>query len=84
MFELLLSKTFALELKKLEKKERERIKEKLSATTKNPWLFWQRLSGSKFFRARVGKYRIISQINPSKKIIFLVSVKHRKKVYKKL
>ena len=83
MFELNLTKTFALELKKLEKTERERIKEKLLTASINPWNYFQRLTGHDLFRIRIGKYRVIAQINSTKKKITLLSV-HRKKVYREL
>ncbi len=84
MFEIFVTKTFARELKKLEKTERERIKKKLQISAENPWLYYERLTGHELFKLRIGKYRIIGQINIQQKKITLLSVKHRKKAYKKL
>jgi len=84
LFELFLTKSFATELKKLEKKERERIKQKLSLSCKDPWMYFQRLTRHDLFRIRIGKYRVITQINTRENKITLLSVKHRKKVYKNL
>ncbi|MEM0360086.1 MAG: type II toxin-antitoxin system RelE/ParE family toxin [Candidatus Diapherotrites archaeon] len=81
MFELLLTEAFAREFKKLEKTERERIKKKLNATTKTPFLFYERLTGHDLFKLRVGKYRLIAQINMREKKITLLSVKHRAPAY---
>jgi len=81
LFELILTRTFARELKKLEPKDRQRIKKKLLEAGKNPWRFFQRLSGINLFRIRIGKYRVTAQISVPKKQITLVSVKHRKKAY---
>ena len=84
MYEIILTKTFADELKKLEKKESERIKKKLETAKENPWLYFQRLAGYEFFRLRVGKYRIIASIIPREKRIYLMSVRLRKKAYDRL
>ena len=82
MFELLITKNFDSELKKLENKERERVKKKLKKVREDPWQYFQRLTVHGFFRARIGKYIIIAQINSAEKQIMLLSVKHRKNVYK--
>lgn len=71
-------------LKNLEKKERERIREKLFSSAKNPLHFFEKLTDYELFKLRIGKYRIIAQINFSKRKIILLSIKHRKKVYRKL
>lgn len=84
MFELCLTKSFASELKKLEKTERKRIKEKLLIASKKPLSYFQRLTRHKLFRIRIGKYRVIALINSAEKKITLLSVKHRKKVYREL
>ena len=84
MFELLLTETFARELKKLDRQTREMVKKKLEKTQSEPLLFFERLSGSALFKLRVGKYRIIAQISSIKKQIILLSIGHRKNVYNKL
>jgi len=84
LFEILLTETFSREFKKLEKPLRERIKKKLESTSQGPFLFFERLSGQELFKLRMGKYRIIAQINTPKKTITLLSIGHRKKVYDKI
>jgi len=84
LFEIYLTKTFAREFKKFGKKERERVKKKLFSSARNPLHFFERLTGDGLFKLRIGKYRIIAQINFSKRKIILLSIKHRKKVYRKL
>jgi len=84
LFELFLTKTFAREFKKLEKKERERIKKKLRLTAQKPDSYYERLTGHGLFKLRVGKYRLIAQINWTAKKITLLSVKHRQQAYRKL
>jgi mRNA-degrading endonuclease RelE of RelBE toxin-antitoxin system len=82
LFQLFLTKSFSKELKKLEKQEKERVKKRINDFEKKPWAYFQRLTGHELFRARVGSYRIIAQIN--KKKIYLISIKHRQKSYRKL
>jgi len=84
LFEILLTKTFADELKKLEGQTSERIKKKLESAKQDPLLYFEMLKGHELFKLRVGKYRIIAQVSIIKKQITLLSVGHRKKVYNKL
>ncbi len=84
MFETLLTETFAKEFKKLEKHFTERVKKKLLAIKQNPFLHFERLSGHELFKLRIGKYRIIAEINTAKKTITLLSIGHRKNVYDKI
>lgn len=84
MYELIITKTFANELKKIDKKERKRIEQKLFTSTENPWDYWVRLKGHPLYKIRIGKYRVIAQIALKDKKINLLSVKHRKKAYRKL
>lgn len=84
MFAILLTETFAKELKKLESQLRERIKKKLETAQKEPFLYFERLKGHDLFKLRIGKYRVIAQINPVKKQIILLSIGYRKNVYEKL
>ncbi|PIU21384.1 MAG: hypothetical protein COT15_02615 [Candidatus Diapherotrites archaeon CG08_land_8_20_14_0_20_34_12] len=81
MFGVLTTKTFASELKKLQKHEIKRIKEKINDTKANPFRFFERLSGLELYRLRIGKFRVIVSINFSLKTITLISVGLRKKVY---
>ncbi|MFH1257255.1 MAG: type II toxin-antitoxin system RelE/ParE family toxin [Candidatus Diapherotrites archaeon] len=84
MFELLVTKGFSSELKKFENIDVERIKKKLILAAEQPQLFFERLTGHDLFKLRVGKYRIICQINFIQKKITAITVAHRKKVYRKI
>ncbi|MFA4855507.1 MAG: type II toxin-antitoxin system RelE/ParE family toxin [archaeon] len=84
MFEILLTETFAREFKTLEATLRERIKKKLETTGQNPSQYFERLSGQELFKLRIGKYRIIAQINTIQKKVTLLSIGHRKNIYDKL
>lgn len=83
MFEILLTETFAREFKTLEAGLRERIKKKLETTGQSPLQYFERLSGQELFKLRIGKYRIIAQINTAQKKVTLLSIGHRKNVYDK-
>ncbi|MFT4311383.1 MAG: type II toxin-antitoxin system RelE family toxin [Candidatus Woesearchaeota archaeon] len=48
-----------------------------------PYSHVKKLVGSKYFRLRVGDYRVIIDIIDNKLIIHIVEASHRKKVYKK-
>lgn len=48
-----------------------------------PYIHVKKLVGSKYFRLRVGDYRVIMDIIDNKLIIHVIEVGHRKKVYKK-
>ncbi len=71
-----------LQLERLEKTISKRIIKKIDTTTKNPHLFFKKLSGRIEFKLRVEDYRIIAEINENKKIIFIRTLGHRKNIYK--
>ena len=48
-----------------------------------PYRHVKKLVGSKYFRLRVGDYRVIMDIIDNKLIIHVVEISHRKKTYKK-
>jgi mRNA-degrading endonuclease RelE of RelBE toxin-antitoxin system len=83
VYELFITKSFAKQLKKLNKNERERVKEKLKASKENPFIYFQRMASSPLFKIRIGKYRIRARIELTKKEIWPLSIKLRKNVYKK-
>lgn len=59
------------------------IKASISALADNPRPFgYKKLKGEEAYRIRVGDYRIIYEINDQTIIITVVSVGHRKDIYK--
>ncbi len=83
--------SFTLDLKKNVKKELEdlpfevqqRILREIALLLENP--FKQgviQLTGENSFRTRVGDYRIVFEVDEVKKVVTLVTVGHRSKVYK--
>ena len=69
--------------KNLEKKTSKRIMEKILAASQDPYHFFDRLTGSDGFKLRVGDYRVIADIDESKKEIFILIIAHRKNIYRK-
>jgi mRNA interferase RelE/StbE len=74
-------------LKEIEKLDRGvigQIVSKIEALAKNPHPPQSlKLSGSEYsYRLRVGRYRILYQINESSKIITVYAVGHRKDIYR--
>ena len=48
-----------------------------------PYSHVKKLVGSKYFRLRVGDYRVIMDIIENKLIIHVIEIGHRERVYKK-
>jgi len=69
-------------LKKQEPIIKERIFVKLSQTKKYPFHYFQRLTGRKEYKLRIGNYRIIADIDD--KFIAVHFIGHRKNIYKNL
>jgi len=65
-------------LEKCERKLGKRIWDKIHITTTNPYRFFERLSGRTDYKIRVGDYRVIADINPSKKEINILLIGHRR------
>ncbi len=81
-YNLLLSHKFDKDFSKLEKKLQGRVVEGLRELNENPHAGKQ-LKGKleDLWSWRVGKYRILYQIQEEKLLIFAISVRHRKHVY---
>ncbi len=72
------------ELKSLPKQVIKRVIKKVKELEKNPTPKGVKklLGCERFYRLRVGKYRIVYEIKKGKLIIFIIKVGHRKNVYK--
>ena len=71
-------------LEKLVRSERERIFSKIASAKENPFHFFERLKGIYAFRLKSGDYRIIADIDKSKKTIHILCIGHRRNVYKRI
>ena len=70
------------QLKKLDRSVQERITVVLERVKIRPYDFVKKLSGYKYFRLRVGDYRIIIDINNEIMTILIIEIGHRKNIYK--
>jgi len=70
-------------LKKLPKRIRARIYNKIISSKKKPSHFFKRLEKRTDYALRVGDYRVIADIDRNNKKIKVTLIGHRKKVYKK-
>ncbi len=85
MFKLRQTKNFQKEIIKLEKRRKNIILEKLSLLSVGNWdvLDIKKLRGSdESYRIRSGDYRILFEKRKTEKEIVLISVKHRKEIYR--
>lgn len=82
-FELIFDKKAASELSKLPKDIQKRIFTKLQQSKENPQRFFERLSGRLDYKLRIGKYRVIADLNHDKKQIQITTIGHRKNIYEK-
>ena len=70
-------------LKKVPKRDAEKIKEKIKSLSKNPRPIGAiKLSGRELYRVKAGLYRIVYSIFDSKLLIIVVEVDGRKDIYK--
>lgn len=83
MYQLLFDKDFKKFFSKLNKKEKQRILEKLKELKIYPEL-GKHLIGIDLWSLRVGKFRILYKIIQDKLIILILTAEHRKSVYDNL
>jgi len=82
MYELEYTKKAKGQLEKFSKDLSERIIRSLERIRVRPFSFVKRLVGSRYFRLRVGDYRLILDVQQGKLVILVVEVGHRRNVYK--
>jgi mRNA interferase RelE/StbE len=70
------------QLGKLPLNTQNRIVTTLKRCRIRPYSHVKKLVGSKYFRLRVGDYRVIMDINDNKLIIHVIELGHRKNIYK--
>lgn len=81
MYELRYSDVAEKQLEKLEPLMRERIIKSLERARINPFYYFFGLTGRKFYRMRVGDYRVIADIVQQKMEILVIKVGKRENVY---
>ena len=82
MYEVLLSNKAKKQLAKFSSDVQNRIGSAIERIKIRPFAFVKRLTGYKYFRLRVGDYRLILDIQQGKLIILVVEIGHRKDVYR--
>jgi mRNA interferase RelE/StbE len=83
-YKVFIEKLAQKELLNIPKNDQNRIIEAIQALSKNPRPHHvKKLSGREAWRIRVGKYRIIYEIDDGKLTILVILVGHRKEVYRK-
>ena len=70
------------QLSKLDKKTARKIRDAVLDCVDDPFSKVSRLTGSRFYKLRVGDYRVILDLQQGILIIFVVETDHRKRVYK--
>lgn len=85
-FELIFENNPKKSLRKLEKSDYQRMKNKIEEIRENPFLSGSiKLQGTSFgkncYRIRVGNFRIVYDVDLEKKIILIVRVEKRENVY---
>jgi len=81
MWHVLWSEKSVRQLKKLDKKTAQIIRDRILELEDDPYKAASRLASSKFYKIRVGSYRVILDIQQGRLIIFVIETDHRKHVY---
>jgi mRNA interferase RelE/StbE len=83
-YKILIKASASKEIKKLPKKDLQRIVDKIQALSLDPRpAGCEKLSGDDKFRIRQGNYRIIYLIEDDRLIVIVIKVGHRRDVYNK-
>ncbi len=81
-YSLAITRRFKRSFRKLPRNVQERVYERIALLLENPYL-GVRLRGelSGLYRLRVGDYRVIYAIDEEKRLIVLLDVGHRRRIY---
>lgn len=83
IYTIIFSQTAKKQLKKLNKKTKERILGVLQRCKVRPYAHIKKLIENPYFSLRAGDYRLILRIVNNQLIIIVIEIKHRKNIYKK-
>ncbi|MFH1133490.1 MAG: type II toxin-antitoxin system RelE/ParE family toxin [Nanoarchaeota archaeon] len=84
MYEVIFDSAALDFLEKCERPLAKRIWNKLMSTKENPHRFFERLVCREDYKLRIGDYRVIVDIDDTKKRIEVTFIGHRKNVYQKV
>ena len=83
MYAVFIERYVLKQIAKLDKKIIQVVKETIAGLALDPRPYgYKKLKGEEAYRIRVGDYRIIYEIEDDKIIVTVVSVGHRKDIYK--
>ena len=82
IYELIFDREFKKDLSKLDKEMRDRILKKVFKLEKYPEL-GKHLIGTDIWSLRIGKYRVLYKIKHKQLQVLVLTVEHRKVVYRK-
>jgi len=80
-FEIIIPAHIQKYIRNLEKDEKRRLLQKIFDLKEDPFRFVQRLVDSPFYKLRVGRFRVIIEIDIIKQRISIVRIGDRSKVY---
>lgn len=81
-YRIVIKKSAAKEIERIEKKDRIRIIERIRSLAEDPHpVGSKKLSGQEKYRIRQGNYRILYQVIDDELIIHVVKVGHRRDIY---
>jgi mRNA interferase RelE/StbE len=82
-YQVLIERYAQKQIMKLDKQVIPVIKAAIAQLADNPRPYgYKKLKGEDAYRIRIGKYRVIYEIDDDKIIVIVVSVGHRKSIYK--
>ncbi len=82
-FEVIWSESAANQLRSLDRGLARRIFRKVGELRENPHRLVRKIVNSPYYRLRVGKYRVILDIQRDKLRIFVLKVGHRESIYRR-
>ena len=71
-------------LEKIDKKNKERIFNKIISTKDDPFHFFEKLTKRDLYKLRVGDYRVLADISKNEIKILILLIGHRKNIYDKI
>ncbi len=83
LWKVIWSEKSVKQLKKLGKKDAQKIYDSVLDCVDDPFKNVARLTNSSFYRLRIGNYRIILDLQQNTMIIFVIETDHRGRIYKK-
>lgn len=84
MYEIFLSRETVKFLVNLDRENEKKIRERIKKLGKSPDSFGKHLKGIDLWSLRIGKYRVLFEIDEEKNRILIMTIGHRKNVYHSL